>query len=190
MEELESALVEFIKDYREGSPYLNDRIAAIYSRTGRHEAAVKYYRRNLEAAGEYADRAVLGLIRSALALEDPVLLLDQLQSFLDLDPILIEQDLVAIARFQLKSGHYSAALNLFDEYLKRYLAGPAADSSAYLDEVYFLIAQAFEQDCPQRDLKKARDFYQSVYDEFPESSFAGRSYQRIRYLDRYFFHIR
>ncbi len=180
--EYRSALIEFLKDYREGNPYVNDRLAAIYAETGEHEAAVKFFKKNLLASKQYREKAVLGIVRSSSVLGDSALLLDYLESFLSLNSLSIENELLDAARFQLKNGRYGLVLNLLDEYRSRYVIN--------LDEVYFMLACLYEQDSSYRDLLKSRDFYQKVYDEYPESVHAEESYRRTRYLDRYFFHIR
>ena len=181
--ELQSALGEFLAAYQEGNPYLNDRIAALYAQMGEPLAARTYFERNLDAPAEYADRAVLGLIRAGLALNDPELILPYLDSFLALQSTAIDREILGVARLQKERGRYGPAFALLEEYLKRYPAG------ASRDEVYFLLGQLFEADSPYRDLLKARDSYRRVYDEFPESLFAADSYGRLRYLERHFFHI-
>ncbi|MBA7537328.1 hypothetical protein ES705_29595 [subsurface metagenome] len=147
--EMEAALIEFIKDYREGDPYLDDRIATIYAKTGEHEAAVKFFKKNLETNGEYADSAVLGLMRSSLARKDSDMLLEYLDAVLSMDSKLIDKDILEVARFQKECRRYAVAFDLLDEYVHGYPGG------SYLDEAYFLLAQLYELDSPYRDLKKS-----------------------------------
>ena len=179
--EWEAALTEFLKNYQDGNPQLNDRIATVYAAMGAHEAALKYYSKNLETADAYAERAVLGLVRSSVALGDEKLLADYLETFLGANTT--GRDLLNVARFQGDSGHAAVALDMYQEYLKRF---PWGDQ---LDEVYFRLARLYELDLTQRDLEKSRSYYQKVYDEYPESLYSDESRQRLRYLERYFFRI-
>ncbi len=179
--EYELALIEFLKVYREGDPYLNDRLASCYAAAGEHLAAVKYYRQNLGFAGEYGDRAVLGLVRSSIALQDAELLTESLPSLLTLDSVRIEGELLEVAGLQIKERNYPAAVKILQEYLSRYPAG------GRLDEAYYKLAQVYELDSSTRDLSRARDCYRILYERFPESRYAPRAGERYRYLERHFF---
>jgi tetratricopeptide (TPR) repeat protein len=179
--EYELALQEFLSAYQQGNPYLADRIAACYAATGEYLAAVKYYRQNLGAQGEFANRAVLGLTEAAVALGDAPLLLEAWPSLLALEDVPIGRELLAVARVEGQSGRYQLALTALYEYLQRYPAGER------LDEAYFRLAQIHELESPYRDLRKARDYYRKVYEEFPESAYAAEASQRRLYLDRHFF---
>ena len=183
--ELDLALVEFISNYREGDAYANDRIAAIYLAGREYEAALKYYRRNLDsgAAASYRDRAVLGAVRAGLGLRDPDLVLEFLENLLGLRSLPIAGELVEAARLQLSAGRHAGARLLLREYRTRYPRGER------MDEVLFLLGRLYEQDSPLRDLEISRAYYQRVYDEYPESLLADEAYERLRYLDRHFFHV-
>jgi hypothetical protein len=183
--ELDLALIEFIRHYREEDSYANDRIAAIYLAGGEYEAALKYYSRNLEDAADqdYRGRAVLGVMRAGLGLEDEDLVREIMEDFLALRSLPIASELVAAARLLLGAGRHAAARALLQEYRTRYPGGKR------MDEVLFLLGRLYEQDTPLRDLEASRAFYQRVYDEYPESLFSDEAYQRLRYLDRHFFHL-
>ncbi len=179
--EYELALIEFLKVYREGDPYLNDRLARCYAAAGEHLAAVKYYRQNMGLTGEYGDRAVLGLVRSSIALQDAELLNESLPSLLTLESVRIEGELLEVAGLQMKERNYPAAVKTLQEYLSRYPAG------GRLDEAYYLLAQMYELDSSTRDLSRARHYYRILYERFPESRYAPRAGERYRYLERHFF---
>lgn len=184
--ELELALIEFIRNYRAQDSYANDRIATIYLAGGEYEAALKYYRRNLDAEmteEDYRSRAVLGVMRAGLALEDEDLVLEVLEDFLALRSLPVDSELVDAARLQLNSGRAASARLLLREYRARYPRGKR------MDEVLFLLGRLHEQNTPFRDLEVSRAYYQRVYEEYPESLLADEAYERLRYLDRHFFHV-
>jgi tetratricopeptide (TPR) repeat protein len=184
--ELELALIEFIRNYRDQDSYANDRIATIYLSGGEYEAALKYYRRNLDAEmteEDYRSRAVLGVMRAGLALEDEDLVLEVLEDFLALRSLPVDSELVDAARLQLNSGRAASARLLLREYRTRYPRGKR------MDEVLFMLGRLHEQNTPLRDLEVSRAYYQRVYEEYPESLLADEAYERLRYLDRHFFHV-
>lgn len=179
--EYELALIEYMRNMRSGDPYLNDRLAQCYERTGEHLAAVKYYRENLGLEGEYGDLAALGLVRSSIATEDSPLLLEALPSLFSLESAQIGSELLEIARFQTEQRRFSVAIQALQQYVRRYPAGRE------LDEVYYRLAQIYEVDSPYRDLESARHYYGLLWDLFPESLYADPAAERLHYLDRHFF---
>lgn len=181
LREYELALIEFTRNMRSGDPYLNDRLAACYEATGEHLAAVKYYRENLSLSGEYGDRAALGMIRAGVAMKDPRLLTEVLPSLFTLESGEIGNALLEVARFQTEGGRYETAIEALRQYMNRYPDGRR------LDEVYYRLARIYEVDSPYRDLELSRDYYERLYDNFPESPYAERAGERLNYLDRHFF---
>jgi len=179
--EYELALIEYQRNMRSGDPYLNDRLAECYARTGEHLAAVKYYRENLGLEGEYGERAVVGLVRSSIATKDSRLLLEVLPSLFSLESAQIEGELLEVARFQTEDGRFSVAIQALDQYVGRYPDGGS------LDEVYFRLARIYEVDSPYRDLESARRYYSLLYELFPESRYSDPAAKRLDYLNRHFF---
>jgi tetratricopeptide (TPR) repeat protein len=179
--EYELALIEYKRNMRSGDPYLNDRLAECYERTGEHLAAVKYYRENLGLEGEYGDRAAVGLVRSSIATEDSRLLLEVLPSLFSLESVPISAELLEVARFQTEQRRFPVAIQALEQYVSRYPDG------RHLDEVYYRLAQIYEVDSPYRDLESARHYYSLLYGLFPESLYADPAADRLNYLDRHFF---
>lgn len=194
----EQALPEYLGLYREGDPLLNDRLAAIYVAQKEPAAAAKYFEKNLSAPAPYGERAVLGLVRTGLELGDRQQVLDHVPALLGTRSGGAE--LLAVARFlappagpkagssraalpPIPAADYSAALDLLSEYLRRYPQDPG------LVQALFQLAQLYEQESPLRDFRKARAYYQKVYDDFPESEQAVEARKRILYLDRHFFNV-
>jgi hypothetical protein len=179
--EYELALIEYKRHMRAGDPYLNDRLGACYAATGEHLAAVKYYRENLGLEGAYGDRAAVGLVRTAVALEDSRLLLEALPSLFGLHSMPIGSELLEIARFQTEARSFATAVEALEQYLERYPDGTLRD------EAYYRLARIYEGDSPYRDLESAREYYELLYESFPESVYADRAEERLNYLDRHFF---
>jgi len=180
----EAALKEYISGYREGVPLVNDRIASIYLQSGEYQAAAKFYEKNRSSSGELGEKAVVGLLRSYLALEDSIKLLGLLDKFLELEYLSIEEDLMHLIHYEIKHGEPVLTYKLLTEYVSGFPGG------VFLDEVYFLFGHLFEGESPYRDLEKSRDYYLRVYEEFPVSDFSENARERVKYLERYFFYIR
>ncbi|GAI80832.1 unnamed protein product, partial [marine sediment metagenome] len=180
----EAALKEYISGYREGVPLVNDRIASIYLQSGEYQAAAKFYEKNRLSGGELGEKAVIGLVRSYLALEDSIKLLELLDKFLGLEYLSIEEDLMHIIHYEIEHGEPALTYELLTEYVSQFPGG------VFLDEVYFLFGQLFEGESTYRDLERSREYYLRVYEEFPISDFSEEARERVKYLERYFFYIR
>jgi len=180
----EAALKEYISGYREGIPLVNDRIASIYLQSGEYQAAAKFYEKNHSSGGELGEKAVVGLVRSYMALEDSIKLVGLLDKFLELEYLSIEEDLIHLIHYEIEHGEPALAYKLLTEYVSGFPGG------VFLDEVYFLFGQLFEGESPYRDLEKSREYYLRIYEEFPLSDFSENAMERVKYLERYFFYIR
>ncbi len=180
----EAALKEYISGYREGLPLVNDRIASIYLRNGQYQAAAKFYEKNRLSGGELGEKAVIGLVRSYQALEDPTQLYGLLDKFLGIEYFSIEEELLRFIQYESRHGEAALTCRLLTEYVSRFPGG------VFLDEVYFLFGRLYEGESLYRDLERSREYYLRVYEEFPLSNFNEEAGERVRYLDRYFFYIR
>jgi len=89
--------------------------------------------------------------------------------------------LLEVARFQTEGGRYATAIEALRQYISRYPDGKR------LDEVYYRLARIYEVDSLHRDLELSREYYELLYDNFPESAYAERAEERLSYLDRHFF---
>jgi tetratricopeptide (TPR) repeat protein len=184
LEQYEAALKEYISGYREGVPLVNDRIASIYLHSGEYQAAAKFYEKNSSSGGELGEKAVVGLVRSYLALEESIKLIGLLDKFLGLEYLSIEEDLMHIIHYEIEHGEPALTYKLLTEYVSGFPGG------VFLDEVYFLFGQLFEGESPYRDLERSREYYLRVYEKFPASVFSEEARERVKYLERYFFYIR
>jgi hypothetical protein len=180
----DAAIAEYMKGYRESDSFINDRVASVYLLTGDAEAAEKYFKRNLSPGGPYYERAVLGLVRSALARRDAAAFLSYLKPFLSIKGLDIEDSLVQAAIFQKERGDIGVGLALMAEYIKRYPKG------ARWDEACFLLAQFLEADSPYRDIARAKEIYTMILGTFPESKYASPSRERLRYIEQHFYYVR
>lgn len=178
------AIAEYLKGYREGNPELNDRIAALYARTGDGPAAEKYWRKNVGAASPWGDRAIVGIAGLAVARGDIEGYLAWHRQLLAVSAVPIDDALVDAALAAQAAGEVGLGIELLAEYGRRYPEGRR------IDEAAFVSARLFEADSPFRDLKRSRDLYAAVLREFPESAHAAEAAERLRYLDQHFFTIR
>jgi tetratricopeptide (TPR) repeat protein len=182
--EYELALDSYLREYRAGDPYLNERIAESYAAIGDYGAAATYYRVNLRGPADYRDRAIVGLVRSALALEDEKLVIDTIPALLTVESVPVQTELLGLARYLHLRARGAMAMELLGEYARRYPFG------AGMDEALYRMAQLYESESVLRDLAAARSTYRRVYREWPESPFSEPAYQRLQYLERHFFDVR
>jgi hypothetical protein len=180
----EAALEEFLKGYEDGNGWLNDRIATLYFAGGDVDAAEKYWARNIGLAGRPGEQGTLGMVRVALARDDQKGFMALLKPFLAIRELSIEEELVRATRLQQKSGVPGVGLDLAAEYARRFPAG------RWRDESEWLAGQLLEAESPFRDLAKAREVYRGLLATWPESAFAGRARERVRWIEEHFFTVR
>ena len=182
--ERHAALEEFLKGYTDGNGYLNDRIASLYLAGGDLDAAEKYFAKNLVMTGRWAESGVLGMVRVALVRGDARGLLAQLKPFLAIQELSIEGELIHAARLEQRTGATGVGLELLSEYVKRYPDG------RFRDEADWIAGQLYEAESPMRDIVRARDIYRGLLRAYPESSFAERARERVRYIEEHFITVR
>ena len=86
-----------------------------------------YYRENLGLAGEFGDRAALGLIRAGIALKDSPLLLEVLPRLSGLESrCRSEPNCSEVARYQIEERNYAIAIQALKQYVDRYPDGKAS----------------------------------------------------------------
>jgi tetratricopeptide (TPR) repeat protein len=180
----DAAIAELLKGYHDGNPGLNDSLAQLYLRTGAYDAAEKYFTKNLAEQGQYGDSAVLGLAKAAIAQNDQPGLLSLLKRLLAVKDPRLEVTLLAAARFEQEKNIAGLGIDLAGEYLNRYPDG------RWRDEADFILGQLLELDSQFRDLARARATYDEILHRYPESAYAARARERIRYINRHFFEIR
>nr|MDA3947679.1 hypothetical protein [Spirochaeta sp.] len=91
-------------------------------------------------------------------------------------------DLLSYADRVLDQGNPAAARNV--------LQAMWASRRMKSDEVLYRLAQLAETAGPTRDLRRARELYSELVDSYPFSVHYRDSEERIRFLNRHFFHIR
>jgi tetratricopeptide (TPR) repeat protein len=196
----EKALGEFLKRYRDSSPYLNDRIADLYLKTGQFNAAMQYWMKNWQrrqmknglgekpdtagATQEYSNRAISGIIRTCIAMDDHPTLLQYTEPLLSIDGAPIEREIIMLVRYLIDKKDFRSARETLQRYLR------ARSSGGSMDEILFLIGRIYEEDTEHRNYKMARDTYTRVYTEFPESFFADSSKEKVDFLNRHFLFVR
>jgi hypothetical protein len=180
----QAAAAELLKGYKDGNPALNDQIAGLYMRMGSWDAAEKYYVKNLTPQNAFTTNAVVGLVRIAVVQNDQQGLLAALRQFLALKDSSMEEPLIQAVRMEKARSEIGMALDLAGEYVKRFPEG------SWRDEADFLSAQLLEADSQFRDIARARDLYDGILSDHPESAFADAARQRVQYIDRHFYQVR
>ncbi len=180
----EESLAEYLKNYAEGDPRVNHRIAALSFNTGNYEQAGLYWRKNIDAEGSYGELALEGLVRSAVKREDSAALDKLQQRLLDIENIPIADTLIEAARFRYSRGHLKSAAELLKALLLRYPDNERTDWTNYT------LGAIYESPGQFRDLQKAKYYYRVVMQDFPSSSYWEKAEERIKYIDRNFLNIR
>jgi outer membrane protein assembly factor BamD (BamD/ComL family) len=103
---------------------------------------------------------------------------------LNVEALPVREELLGMARHLQTAGRGSTALRLLEEYRRRYPLEPG------MDEALYRMGELYESDSGLRDLAAARSAYRRVYEQWPESRFAERAYERLQYLERHFFDVR
>ncbi len=122
-----------------------------------------------------------GFVPEVPEVPEPGPRIDKVETLFTLESGEISSAVLEVARFQTKGGRYATAIEALIQYISRYPDG------RQLDEVYYRLARIYEVDSPYRDLELSRDYYELLYDNFPESAYAERAGDRLNYLDRHFF---
>jgi hypothetical protein len=180
----QAAVSELMKGYTDGNPNLNDQIAALYMRMNSYDAAAKFYTKNLSPQNQFTSRAVNGLMRVAVFQKDQQALMSGLKQFLALKDSGTEETFILAARMERDTGQIGVGLELLATYASRFPNG------AFRDEADFIAAQMLEADSQFRNIAQARDLYNAILTDYPESSFAESARQRVQYIERHFFQVR
>ena len=179
------ALNEYLKFYREGDPFLNDRIAAIYWADREFEKAAVYWKRNRDFPGEFGERAILGIIKSGIALDDRVSLFQNIDAVMGIESVSVSDEVIELARYFMVSEEYPAAKSVLLGLLKR----SSISGEHRLGEAYFLLGQLHEVSRNLDDLKEAKRAYSRVIADYPDSPYYSSAEERIRFLNRHFFFL-
>jgi len=178
------ALATYLALANVNDPSLNERIASLAFQLKDYKTAAEYWNKNLKEKNAFRDKAILGLVQNALEQGSRQNLLSLLNDFLAVTQFPIEEELAACLRFLHRTSGADALLyDLSLDYLRRYPQG------RYADEALFFLAQAYEYYPPQRNFIKARECYQRLIKEYPESSYFTKAKERIAYIDRHYLKV-
>jgi outer membrane protein assembly factor BamD (BamD/ComL family) len=135
--------------------------------------------RNMEDP-EFSERATVGILSSHVRLGDHSGVLKYIEPFLEITSLSTGSETVELLRFLIEKGDFTAAEATIRGYIVYH---PRSD---VLDEIYFLRGRVYEENPERRDFKMARDSYQLVYEEYPESIHAVEARDRVKFLNRHF----
>jgi hypothetical protein len=178
------ALAKYLENNSESSPFLNDRIAELYKKTGSADLAAKFWQKNIEIPGDFADKAVVEIAKLYTEKKDQPGLEKFVSQLAGTEGIPYERYIALIARYLDKSGENASDISI----IRSFIAGHS--DAANVDEFYFMLGKLYEKDTPVRDLHKSMMYYKKVCNEYPESYFFDAATERINYLNRYFFIIK
>ncbi len=182
--QFKDSLAEYLKFYQEGDSFLNQRLAEIYFILKDYRRSIHYWKKNLHAGGEYFEKAVTGLSQAYMGTDNYNELVSHMRYLFTENNVPQENDLVTLAKYFKSRNSDALAFVLLGEYMKYYPYG------SNIDQIYYLLGVLYEKDTQFRDLKKSRNYYQKVLDEYPESFYADSSSERVNYLNRHFFYVR
>jgi tetratricopeptide (TPR) repeat protein len=179
-----SALDEYLKLYREGDTFLNNRLADIYYTLKDYRRAIHYWKKNLGSADSYRRSAIAGLSRAYITTDNFNELVSHMRYLFNGRNVPEETDLLSLAEYFTSRNADKLSLELLNEYISSYPYGKN------VDEIYYLLGVLYEKQTDFRDYKKSRDFYQKIISDFPESRYADPARERVDYLNRHFFYVR
>ena len=85
------------------------------------------------------------------------------------------------AREEYEAGRITSAISVLDQFMSRYPSGS--------DEAFWLYAQCYEANGPNRNILASLEYYRRLVQEYPQSSRTSESRRRIAYLQRYYINI-
>jgi hypothetical protein len=180
----QNALAEYLKLYREGDTFLNNRLADIYYTLKDYRRAIHYWKKNLGSADSYRRSAIAGLSRAYITTDNFNELVSHMRYLFNGRNVPEETDLLSLAEYFTSRNADKLSLELLNEYISSYPYGKN------VDEIYYLLGVLYEKQTEFRDYKKSRDFYQKILSAYPESRYADPARERVDYLNRHFFYVR
>lgn len=184
-EEYKKALAGFLYTYHmKKSPEIAEKIAELYGILGSHTEALTWLKKNLEEPYPFREKALKGIIDLAIIEERVALLEKYADDFLKIRGFDTAGTTESLVHFYLMRKDYPKAI----EALERFFEVPRKKIG--LDSLYYLLASIYERPGEMRNIKKAREYYAIVYDEYPLSSYWTAAKEKINYIDRYYLKIR
>lgn len=99
-------------------------------------------------------------------------------------PRISEEELLARAGAAVEDDAVGEAIRLYEQYLS------ARNPGENRAEAHFTLGRLYERNSVYRNLRKSREHYTTVINDFPMSEHYSASQQRVRYLNRHFFEVR
>ena len=150
-----------------------------------YDQALAFWLKNYGSSEEeYSQKALSGIVRSCIALDDYSTLRRYFNFSNDVNRLKEEIDRLALARYLLDKKDYYKARDILEELAHDF------SGSTLMDEILFLTGRLYEEKSELRDFKRAVDAYARVYRDFPDSSLSQAAYEKSRLLDRHIFKIR
>ncbi|MDX9801242.1 MAG: tetratricopeptide repeat protein [Spirochaetia bacterium] len=96
----------------------------------------------------------------------------------------ITEKIIEAALLHASEKNYEKAIEMLEIITRDY------PDFTQMDRVYYLLGQYYEADSTKRNASKAVQYYEKLIDEFPLSSNINEAELRVKYLEKYFIHIR
>lgn len=177
------ALGEYLAAYTAGDPGLNETIATLAFLDKNYATAAAYWTKNLKEKGVFHDKAVIGLVKTAMVTNDRGALSALLQDLLRVENFPIEEELAGLIRYFNTGNDDTQLYDLLDEYGRRFPQG------RYSDEILYFLGMLCERHAPIRNFTRAREYYRRVVREYPESRYFLPSRERIEYIERHYLKV-
>ena len=85
------------------------------------------------------------------------------------------------AKEEYEAGRIASAISVLDQFMRRFPSGS--------DEAFWLYAQCYEANGPNRNILASLDYYRRLVQEYPQSGRTSEARRRIAYLQRYYINI-
>lgn len=133
-------------------------------------------------------RLLLAKLKLAMNMTDESLSILQPAAALENVPLNLRDKVLRMIGKVLESeDRYAPALDKYLSILKMYEAENRFHLAEDPDELYFLIAQAYEADSEKKDIGQAMQYYKLIINEYPLSSFRQAAKKRVDYIQYTYF---
>ncbi len=180
----DEALEEYLRQYVEGDPEIDNTIADLSFSLGKNDLAEKFWEKNISPDSPYRDLALYGKFRVGVATKNQRTYDLLLEEIMELDLPEKESALVEAALFQEEAGNYNEVIYLLEFVLDAYSVDIKADFAC------FKLATLYETVSEVKNIQKAYDYYERILLDYPTSIYWEPAVERMEYLERHFLHIR
>jgi hypothetical protein len=148
------------------------------------EPAVRLWKQNLTAEGDWSEQAAAGLLAAAPAVDDRQTFQEALRAHPEAYRSVEPQELVRAAEKASEWDMVAHAIHMLEHAVS---VQRGFDTN---DKAYYLLAQLYEHDSPLRNARRALELYTVIFEDMRRSRLWEAARERKLYLERHFFHLR